>query len=83
MPLHQIHTDTIHYSTLGVYGFRYSTYILDAYSGYHWIFFATSMADIAQKVAQWGNEVMNQVGNGFTIREIFMDGGKEFLRLEN
>jgi hypothetical protein len=52
MPLHQIHTDTIHHSTLGVHSFRYSTHLLDTCSGYHWILFATTMADIAKKIVQ-------------------------------
>ena len=79
-PLHEIHADSIHHSKLGVHGFRYSTYMLDACTGYHWIFFAQSMRDIATKLITWGNEIHNLTGR--MIHEFFIDGGREFLRIK-
>ena len=80
-PLHEIHMDTIHHSNLGIYNLRYSTHFLDAFSGYHWIIFARSLADIAAKVITWGTELQNLTE--LSIHEFYMDGGKEFLQTLN
>jgi hypothetical protein len=34
-PLHEIQANTIYYSKLRVYSFKYLTHMLDAYTGYH------------------------------------------------
>jgi hypothetical protein len=78
-PLHEIQADTIHHSKLGVHSFKYSTHMLDACTGHHWIVFSRNMRDVAEKVVNWGNEIENLTGR--SIHEFFIDGGKEFLRI--
>jgi hypothetical protein len=78
-PLHEVHADTIHHSKLGVHNFEYSTHMLDACTGFHWIVFSKSMRDVADKVTNWGLEIQNLTN--LSIHELFIDGGKEFLKL--
>src|SRR5580700_2974952 len=79
-PLHEIHVNTIHYSKLGVYNLKYSTYMLDIYTGYHWIFFLRNMRDVADKVINWGIEIQNLTN--LSIYKLFINGGKEFLNIK-
>ena len=53
--------------------------MLDACTGYHWIFFAKSMQDVADKLINWGKEIHNLTG--LTIHEFLLDSGQEFLKI--